>query len=199
MVLDVGCGCGGTAAWLASMGARVDGVSWSSDELKQAAGHCRATIQCDLNDGLPNVATGAYDLVVCSHVLEHIAYPQKLLTDIKRALNPSGVVVVAIPNLFFWRDRWKLLGGRWEYQPSGTFDYTHLRWYTRESMVETMAGHGFQLESFVADGWIPLPGIRYLVGSGLRKRINETVSQWWPGLFGVQFLFRFGVSGSRAI
>jgi 2-polyprenyl-3-methyl-5-hydroxy-6-metoxy-1,4-benzoquinol methylase len=193
VALDVGCGCGGTAAWLAGKGVQVDGVSWNSDELKQASQHCRATMQCDLNDGLSNVKSDAYDLIVCSHILEHIAYPQKLLTDIRRALKPDGAVVVAIPNLLFWRDRLKLLCGNWEYQASGTFDYTHLRWYTRESMIKVMAEHGFQLECFIADGWIPLPGVRFFTGTKLRKRINEAIANQWPGLFGHQLLFRFGM------
>ena len=192
LALDVGCGCGGTAAWLVSRGVQVDGISWNLEELEQAAKHCRATFQCDLNEGLPNIKASEYDLIVCSHIFEHIAYPQNLLTDIQRALKPSGVLVVAIPNLLFWRDRMKLLRGKFEYQPSGTFDYTHLRWYTRDSMIQIMTEHGFQLESFVGEGWIALPGLRYLVGTSIRKRINDFVANRWPGLFAAQLLFRFG-------
>src|SRR5437867_537683 len=121
-VLDVGCGRGGNAAWLARKGITVDGVSWNPEEVLAAKQFCRRVIQCDLNNGVPDVQTESYNCVICSHVLEHIAYPQPLLNDVERALAPGGFLLVAIPNLFFWSDRIKLVLGRWDYEESGTFD-----------------------------------------------------------------------------
>ncbi len=43
---------------------------------------------------------------------------------------------------------------------SGTFYYTHLRWYTRETMCDLLEEHGFVIDRFLAVGWIPLPGLR---------------------------------------
>jgi hypothetical protein len=83
-----------------------------------------------------------------------------------------------------------LIRGRFRYQASGTFDYTHLRWYTRETMHELLLEHGFAVEEFAADGWIPLPGLRHLIGPDLRRGVNGLACRWMPGFFGQQLLFR---------
>jgi len=133
-VLDVGCGRGGNAAWLHGKGIAVDAISWNRDDLKAVRPFCRRAMLWDLNDGLPEIGSEFYDGIICSHLLEHIAYPEKLLCDLRRVLVPGGFLVIIVPNLLFWSDRLKLLRGRWEYQSSGTFDYTHVRWYTVASM-----------------------------------------------------------------
>jgi 2-polyprenyl-3-methyl-5-hydroxy-6-metoxy-1,4-benzoquinol methylase len=189
-VLDVGCGRGGNAAWLVRKGITVDGVSWNPEELLAAKEFCRRLIRCDLNNGIAEIENQSYDCIICSHVLEHIAYPQQLLKDLDRALVPGGCLLVAIPNLFFWSDRIKLILGRWDYEESGTFDYTHLRWYTVKSMSRLLSSAGFVADEFLADGWIPLPGARFILGTALRKRINATACRVSPGLFGRQLIFR---------
>ena len=79
-------------------------------------------------------------------------------------------MIVIIPNLFFWSDRLTLLMGRWKYQPSGTLDHTHLRWYAEESMRALLRADGFITDPFVADGWMPLPGLRFVIGGNRRRR-----------------------------
>src|SRR5436190_7252254 len=81
-MLDVGCGRGGNAAWLHGKGIAVDAISSSREELKGVRPFCRRAILWDLNQGLPDIGTGLYDGIICSHILEHIAYPEKLLNDL---------------------------------------------------------------------------------------------------------------------
>jgi hypothetical protein len=100
-------------------------------------------------------------------------------------------LLVIIPNLFFWQDRLKLLRGIWNYADSGTFDYTHLRWYTKDSLSHLVCSQGLTQDYFKADGWIPLPGLKFLIGSKLRQKVNQLAGKWWPGLFGQQLIFAF--------
>ena len=190
LALDVGCGRGGNAAFLKQLGIEVDGVSWNEAELAVAKAFCRRVIRCDLNDGLSNIESETYDLIICSHLLEHIAYPQTLLRDLYRSLHPEGYLLVAIPNLFFWSDRLKLLSGKWNYAESGTFDYSHLRWYSDQSMRNLLKEYDFVVDHFLADGWIPLPGLKFVIGSKLRAGINRAACLWRPSLFGCQLIYR---------
>ena len=48
--------------------------------------------------GRSEVAAGAYDLVVLSHVLEHIPYPGELLADARTALGKDTVLYVEVPH-----------------------------------------------------------------------------------------------------
>ena len=91
----------------------------------------------------------------------------------------------------------KLMLGRWDYEESGTFDYTHLRWYTVKTMNELLASSGFVADQFLAEGWIPLPGLRFILGAELRKSVNRVACRMSPALFGKQFIFRFRKESSK--
>src|ERR1043166_1062446 len=179
-ILDVGCGRGGNAAWLHGKGIAVDAISCSREELKAVRPFSRRAILWDLNQGLPEMGSELYDGIICSHVLEHIAYPEKLLNDLRRALVPGGFLLIVIPNLLFWSDRIKLLRGEWQYESSGTFDYTHVRWYTAASMHRVVSDYGLVPDAFIAEGWVPLPGLRLLIGSKLRSRLNKIACRVSP-------------------
>lgn len=187
--LDVGCGRGGNAAFLTRRGIKVDGISWNQSELEVAKQFCRRVIRCDLNQGIAEIQSESYDLAICSHLLEHIAYPENLLKDLYRSLKPNGYLLVAIPNLFFWEDRLKLLRGEFKYQESGIFDYTHVRWYSYKSMAQLLEKYGFVVDQFVADGWISIPGLRFLIGDKNRAKVNQAFCRWRPGLFGHQLIY----------
>src|ERR1700676_306206 len=70
--LDCGCGTGGNARGLRQMGWRVTGVTLSPRELKIAADSCEAVRLGDLNSGIPRETGGPFDLIIFSHVLEHL-------------------------------------------------------------------------------------------------------------------------------
>ena len=188
-VLDVGCGTGTTARYLSAKGLIVDGITWNPEEAALAATVCRSVQKCDLEKGIPNVCHSAYDAVICSHILEHIAYPQALMEDILKTLKPGGTLIVVIPNLFFWPERLKLIRGEWRYEKSGTFDYTHLRWYTTETMKDFLAASGFTISQFKAFGWVPLPGLRRVLTTSARNWLNQKACRMFPGLFGQQLLY----------
>lgn len=65
-------------------------------------------VVCNLDvDGLGALDDASEDFVIASHVLEHVANPLALLTDIHRVLRPGGVVLILLPDrrLTFDRDR----------------------------------------------------------------------------------------------
>ena len=79
--LDCGCGTGGNARELRQMGWRVTGITVSPRELEMASECCDAVLLGDLNSGIPKEAGGPFDLVVFSHVLEHLLHPEVALRD----------------------------------------------------------------------------------------------------------------------
>jgi len=186
--LDCGCGTGGNARELRQMGWRVTGITVSPREVEMASECCEAVLLGDLNSGIPKEAGGPFDLVVFSHVLEHLLHPEVALREARRLLSPDGRVIVALPNVLYWRLRIKFLFGEFKYEPSGIMDETHVRFYTFHSGMELLRSTGFEILSTLGDGDLPIPFLRRLFPA-LARVLDPWASRLVPGLFGTQILY----------
>ena len=97
-VLDLACGRGRNAVWLARRGFRVDAVDFSSIALAKAmtlaarrgvADRVR-TIEHDLESGLPQL-DGVYELVLCLHFRHASLWP-----SLARLVAPQGALLVEV-------------------------------------------------------------------------------------------------------
>lgn len=96
-VLDLGCGTGRHALWLAAAGANVTAVDFSEGMLAEArrkpgAGAIRFVCH-DAHELLP--FDSEFDLVVSGLVLEHIRDLDAFFAEIRRVLVPGGRAVVS--------------------------------------------------------------------------------------------------------
>jgi malonyl-CoA O-methyltransferase len=97
-VLDLGCGTGRHALWLAAAGAEVTAVDFSEGMLAEArrkpgAERVRFLIR-DLHDPLP-MPGGSFDRVVSGLVLEHLRDLGAFFREARRILRPDGRAVVS--------------------------------------------------------------------------------------------------------
>lgn len=190
-VLDIGCGAGDNARLLINKGFTVDGITISAKELSAANQFLNRGYLFNLENGLPaEVKNTFYDYIICSHVLEHICYPQQLLNDIKNCLKQDGVLIVALPNLLHFASRWQLFKGEFNYQSAGIWDDTHFKWYTYRTGKELLEKNGFKLILKTVTG--QLPGNSFF-SKVLSQRISASLFNVLikisPGLFGYQLLY----------
>ncbi len=199
-ILDLGCGQGDNAAILQARGHIVDGVSLSQSELHAAQTVLRDGFLFNLETGLPDaIKQRRFDVVLCSHVLEHLCYPQQLLTDIQQVLKPNGRLVVALPNLMHYKSRWQLLRGRFQYQDAGLWDYTHFRWYTYQTGAALLTDAGFELAKKTVTGELPWGRFwRAIVGQRAQQRVFAGLRWLSPGLFGHELLYVASASATPA-
>lgn len=177
--LDLGCGSGANMRMFNKLGHSCTGVTLSEEEMHAAVAYGECCV-LNLENGLPaHYVNKHFDLVVAAHLLEHVFYPDKLLSDIKCVVG-QGLIIV-IPNVLYWRNRAKLLLGIWEYQELGIMDYTHCRWYSYKTIHELMEKHGFQVIYKTATGGF------FSSKTKIFKMINKWLVQMFPGLFGFQF------------
>jgi SAM-dependent methyltransferase len=93
--LDVACGRGTVAVWLAARGLAVDAVDAApaglalGRELADAEGVAVRWIEADLDDGLP--VGPAYDVVVCQRFRDPLLYPA-----FAGLLAPGGLLVMTV-------------------------------------------------------------------------------------------------------
>lgn len=187
--LDCGCGAGDNARLLRAAGWQVTGVTRDSAELAAAAVECEQVELADLADGLRFAADASYDLVVLSHILEHLVEPAGLLAEAQRVLAPGGRIAVALPNIAHYRERAKHLLGRFDYTETGVMDVTHLRFFTIRTARELLEQHGLRILATGGGGGLPWWRTREWVSAALVERADHWALSTRPNLFAWQSVF----------
>jgi len=188
-VLDIGCGSGTLGEKLRlRRECRVVGITYSQREAELASGRLSQVICADLNH-FDFSSLGQFDCVIMSHILEHLYSPESFLERLKCVLHPESRIVVALPNVLFWRQRWEFLRGRWRYQDGGIMDRTHFRFFDCQSSDALLEGAGYEILTAQRDGAFPLTNaIRRIIGP-FAKRVDTFMCTQVPGLFAFQFVY----------
>lgn len=145
-VLETGVAAGAMTRQLRKRRCTVVGIEVDEEAAAYAAPDCEELVVANLStmDLLERFGSHRFDTVVFGDVLEHLAEPLPVLSQVKQLLVPGGTVVASIPNVAHGAVRLALLAGRFEYSQVGLLDETHIRFFTKES-VETL----FQRAGFV--------------------------------------------------
>jgi len=195
-VLDCGCGPGDNARLLKERGWRVTAVTNDVRERDAALPFCDNIVLADLENGLPDTLSDSFDVVIMSHVLEHLARPARLLADVRERLSSEGAAAIALPNVLHYQQRIRFLRGDFTYTDTGVLDRTHLRFYTYSTGRQLLERHGFVIVHAVPDGFLPWWRLRRVIPQQSRRPLDRWASIRWPNLLAVQSLFLAKVAGS---
>jgi 2-polyprenyl-3-methyl-5-hydroxy-6-metoxy-1,4-benzoquinol methylase len=151
--LDVGCGKGGFGLTLRQAlgeSARLVGVEAVAEQAAVArVGHGFDEVRHGYFPQVLEDSDERFDLVSFNDVLEHLYDPWTTLSEVHRRLTPSGRVFATIPSIQYAPVVWQLLRGRWDYTDYGTLDRTHVRFFTRATMIELFHKCGFEVDTCV--------------------------------------------------
>jgi len=145
-IVEVGCSSGALAREYKKLnpGCRYVGVEIASEYADLARHHCDEVEVLDLeNADDATVAEFDADCWVFGDVLEHLRDPWSLLRKIRSTIPTGGYVVACIPNAQHWSVQARLSCGLLRYEDMGLLDRTHLRWFTRITMLEMFEQTGF--------------------------------------------------------
>jgi SAM-dependent methyltransferase len=123
------------------------GVEIDPGYAELAKRYCDEVVVCDL-DGADEgfwQACSDRDCWIFGDTLEHLKDPWAVLRRIRSLIPPSGSVVACIPNAQHWSMQAKLSVGDFRYRDSGLLDRTHLRWFTRQTILESFREAGFEI------------------------------------------------------
>jgi 2-polyprenyl-3-methyl-5-hydroxy-6-metoxy-1,4-benzoquinol methylase len=192
IALDVGCGCGDNARHLISRfpGLEVIGITASPEEAQIAQRYIKEIHIANLDSSdLTFLEKCSFDLVVLSHVLEHLKEPTDLVRRLTSQLKPGGQMLIAVPNILQFKNRLRLLLGRFEYEDTGIMDRTHLRFFTWRTAERYLISPVSELKlvTKVAEGSIPLWPLRRLIPQQSRA-LDEFGTRLLPNLFGGQIV-----------
>jgi SAM-dependent methyltransferase len=98
-VVDAGCHDGIFRGYAGPIdGTRWIGLDRNLDHTQGDLVDYDTLIRCDFESVLPLEDESA-DVVVCSHVLEHLQHPQLLIAETTRILKGNGIALIAVPTL----------------------------------------------------------------------------------------------------
>jgi SAM-dependent methyltransferase len=150
-VLEIGCGHGQTLLFLKRVKSAqfVVGV----ELVPEVAAIARQNPELDL------VLTGDieqirldfpvehFDLIIASHVLEHVKDPWSVVRGLRSLLGPAGQFIGALPNVRFAKVSLPLvLFGKLQYTKEGILDWTHTKFFTKSTIQDLLHSSGFVVE-----------------------------------------------------
>lgn len=154
-VADVGCGGGILAEAMARLGARVTGIDLAAKPLKVAQLHLLES-QLEVEylltsaEDLAAQRPGAYDVVTCMELLEHVPEPSSSVAACARLVKPGGHVVFSTINRNPKAYLFAVIGAEYVLKllPRGTHDYerfvkpSELARWCRDAGLRTLAMKG---------------------------------------------------------
>lgn len=96
-ILEVGCGAGGILKFFQEQGCRVKGIDLGEAYVR--FGKDRYHLDLSVGTLEDTKLNEAPDLILYSHVLEHILTPNRELEMIRRTLAPHGVLYIEVPGV----------------------------------------------------------------------------------------------------
>lgn len=157
-LLDVGCGAGAWAPRLRAAGAQqLVGLDPSPPAIALAAERYDAAVAGTIEGTeLADLGGAPFDVIVAADVLEHLVDPWQALLKLRSWAAPEARLAVSVPNMRFFKLVGNLvLRGEFEYEPWGVRDWTHLRWFTRRSLANTLRSTGWEPERWVTSSSLP--------------------------------------------
>lgn len=184
-ILDVGCGTGvlGDALKADRPGRYLAGITHSEREAERAREVLDRVLVADL-ETCDFLDLGQFDCVICSHVLEHLRNPAEVLARLRAVLAPGGTILIALPNVLYWRQRLQFLIGRFRYTEGGLMDNTHVVFFDWTTAQDLVAQAGLRLSTCASEGGFP--GSRFLGPAG--SVLDALSVRAAPGLMGTQFI-----------
>jgi 2-polyprenyl-3-methyl-5-hydroxy-6-metoxy-1,4-benzoquinol methylase len=143
-ILELGCSSGMLGGALKrERDVWITGIELDPAFARDAAAQLDEVVAADLNSYFDAPARtadlGTFDCLIAADVLEHLSDPWATLAAVARHLDPSAVVIVSVPNILYWHALKRIaIGGRWPREDSGTFDRTHLHWFTEQDAIELL-------------------------------------------------------------
>jgi len=182
LILDVGSGDGANLVLLTKRGHEAVGLTLSEIEAHTIRNKGLSCVVCDISEVELPFPEQSFDAVLFSHVLEHLPWPEEVLTRYLKLVRPGGGIYIALPNVLNIAQRWQFFHGQFKYQETGVMDRTHLRFFDFESARNLAESVGIRVIHHFGIGQCPLGPLRKTFPI-LCQKIDKWTTKQWPGLF----------------
>jgi len=150
-ILDIGCGNGWLSTLYRLQGDELYGADISELNIKRAKERGVIAIQHNIETELP-YADSFFDIILCADVLEHLFFPEKVISEMYRILKPNGILIIGVPNLYCLRNKIEMFLGNAifiEYP----VNFEHIRHYSKRTISKILTNNGFSIIKTRGSGW----------------------------------------------
>ena len=146
-ILDIGCGTGALGAFFRKeQQCEVYGIDINKNACLEAEKNIDHVLHANVETIDLPYESDYFDVVVMGDVLEHLLNPVIAIHKILGVLKPGGHIYITVPNVRHWQTTRDLVfKDKWEYASWGTLDYTHLRFFTRTSIIKMFSEAGINV------------------------------------------------------
>jgi 2-polyprenyl-3-methyl-5-hydroxy-6-metoxy-1,4-benzoquinol methylase len=153
-VLEIGAGAGDTLVAIKSAGLAMEVVGAELlplNNTNQDHPMIDRFIICDIEKDDLDLSSGYFDVILMGDVLEHLIDPWNVIGKLSHFLKPGGLMIASVPNIRYYPAMIKVfLKGSFEYEQSGTFDKTHLRFFCKKDLIELFKQPGLNFHSITS-------------------------------------------------
>lgn len=169
-VLEIGVGAGGILSAFKDKGCDVLGLDYDDKYLDIARENNISVI----NGSIEKLESQKFNLIILSHVLEHIVDPQSFLKNIIKHLDHNGVIYIEVPSL----DNVNTVD--YDYDLMLYFQNAHTIHYTKSSLMllcKTVGLHNLVINNSIHSCWrYNKDNIKYLTKKDKQDCYRNTVA-----------------------
>ena len=150
-IIEIGSGSGALAKAIKHRSPNTNyiGVELDSEYATLSSRYCDLVLTDNIET--PSTELNKYiqstSAIVFSDVLEHLYNPWETLKFLRSEISNECSIYASIPNIQHWSIIFGLISGNFNYSDSGLLDRTHIRFFTKNTIISMFNDCGFEIKS----------------------------------------------------
>jgi len=193
-VLDIGTATGTIGRMGQNLGLSLTGVEPNPEWADKARPYYEA-LEIGTIETCPEQFLRDHQVIILADVLEHMPDPEQSLKYLINLQSADTRYVISVPNIANIYIRFSLLMGKFDYTEQGILDKTHLKFFTRKTILQMLAKLNLNVENI----WptpIPLEKVSPFFENSILGRLIyhllKIATDIFPTLLGYQFVITAG-------
>jgi len=131
-LLEIGCGAGGILSYFRSKGFDCYGMDYQNDHLDYAKNKKIKTYNS------LNKINNKFDIIILSHVIEHMTSFKEIFAKCKLLLNKNGIIYIEVPSI-------ESIPSHYDYTLLNFLHIGHVTHFTKKTFTNFLNLHGFKI------------------------------------------------------